>query len=934
MTTESPGAVGSSSSLSPQSALLTFLIADVRGYTRFTLEHGDEAAARLANRFASLCEEVLGAHEGHVIELRGDEALTVFSSARHALRGAVALQQAFKDRVRDDPSLPLAVGMGLDAGEPIPVRGGYRGGALNLAARLCSIAGPGEILASETVIGLARKTEGLVFVDRGQVQLKGLASPVRVLQIAPDGELPAELPPLQPILVTHPTNLPDDATPFIGREGEIAAIAALLRDPHVRMVTLTGPGGTGKTRLALQVGNTLLYDFSDGVFFCDLAPLADPALVPSAIADVLGIKEEAGRDLTETLIAQLKEKHLLLVLDNFEHLLDACQVVAGLLDGCRDLHILVTSRIPLHLSREQEHAVPPLSVPDPRQVRDAAGLSQYESVALFIQRAKAAKDSFNVTDANAPAVAEICARLDGLPLAIELAAARIKLFPPQALLQRLNSRLKLLTGGAKDRPSRQQTLRGAIDWSYSLLSEDEQVLSARLSVFAGDWAFEAAEAVCNQDGELDLLEGMTSLVDKSLVRQEGDEEPRFSMLETIREYAAEKLGEQGHEDQFREAHAHYYVQLAEEAEPEIRGPNQLAWFRRLDVEVPNLWAAVRYLLDTNEAGSALRLLSALYDYWISRIHYVEAMRWLHEGLERGGERLPTPVRGKALWALAATTSWYWWGMPERHRSVIPSVEQALLLLEKAGDRLVYARALCLRGNVARLDAKYPEATQWYERSLEVCRQIGYQRGLGTVLANLAILAAEQGDDILAISRSDEALGVLRAVGDRNLIAMQLYELGVLYVARGELEEGRVRLNECLPMFRELGRPNWVGLTLVGLGALSLKEGSYGLAEEHLHEALRVFRERESEYAVDTLGYVAALNLALGTPQGAGRLLGAMLALRERLGYSVPSPLCREDEPTIRQAREVLGEEAWQRTQAEGAAMTLEEAVAFALEENG
>jgi non-specific serine/threonine protein kinase len=358
----------------------------------------------------------------------------------------------------------------------------------------------------------------------------------------------------------------------------------------------------------------------------------------------------------------------------------------------------------------------------------------------------------------------------------------------------------------------------------------------------------------------------------------------------------------------------------------------LAWFRRLDSEVPNLWAAVRNLLDTNGAGNALVLLSALYDYWISRVHYKEAMRWLEEGLQLGGEEMPDGVRGKALWALAATTSWYWWGTPERHRAVIPYVEQALLLLERAGDRLVYARALCLRGNVARVDAKYAEATQWYERSLEVCRQIGYQRGLGTVLMNLAELAAEQGDDILAISRSDEALGVLRAVGDRNLIAMQLYDLGVLYVARGELEEGRVRLNECLPMFRELGRPNWVGLTLVGLGALSLKEGAYGLAEEHLHEALRVFQERESEYAVDTLGHMAALNLALGTPQRAGQLLGAMLALRERLGYSVLSPLLREDEPTIRQAREVLGEEAWQRTQAEGAAMTFEEAIAYALEE--
>jgi predicted ATPase/class 3 adenylate cyclase len=935
MKTESSAVVGSSTSSFASSPLLTFLIADVRGYTRYTLDHGDEAAARLADRFAALCEEVLGAHEGRVIELRGDEALTVFSSARHALRGAVALQQALKDAVRDDPSLPLTVGMGLDAGEPIPVRGGYRGGALNLAARLCSIAGPGEILASETVIGLARKTEGLAFIDRGQVQLKGLSSPVRVLQIAPEGELPEELPPLQPILVTHPTNLPDDPTPFIGREAEIAAIAARLRDPHVRMVTLTGPGGTGKTRLALQVGNTLLYDFSDGVFFCDLAPLADPSLVPSAIAEVLGVNEEAGKDLTETLIASLKEKHLLLVLDNFEHLLDACQVVADLLDGCRDLHVLVTSRIPLHLSREQEHAVPPLSIPDPGQVTDAAGLSQYESVALFIQRAKSAKDSFSVTDTNAPAVAEICARLDGLPLAIELAAARIKLFPPQALLQRLDSRLKLLTGGAKDRPSRQQTLRGAIDWSYSLLSQDEQTLFARLSVFAGDCSFDAAEAVCNQDGELDLLDGMASLVDKSLIRQDGeDEEPRFSMLETIREYAAEKLAKSGEEEHLREAHAGFYVQLAQEAEPEIQGPNQLVWFRRLDSDVPNLWVAVRNLFETKDVRQALILLSALYDYWIVRVHYKEAMRWLDEGLRLCGEELPAGERGKALWALASTTSWYWWGTPVQHRKVIPYAEQALPLLQEAGDRLVYARALNLRGNAAFLDAEYAEATEWYEAALEVSRQIEYHRGAGIALSNLANIAEGEGDDDRAKRSGNEALDVLRSVGDCNIIASQLYALGLLNVAGGELEEGQSRLNESLAMFRELGRPHWIGLSLVGLGALALKQTAHDTAQERLGEALGIFQEIKSDYAVDTLAHVAALSLAMCAPERAGRLLGAMLALREKLGISIPSPLRRDDEPTIRAARDALGEEAWQRARVEGASMTLEEATAFAIESCG
>jgi predicted ATPase/class 3 adenylate cyclase len=581
--TEVAGPVHTTASPPASSTLLTFLIADVRGYTRFTTEHGDEAAARLASRFAELTEGVVRRHEGQVVELRGDEALVAFPSARNALRGAVSLQSAFREAMTRDPLLPLHVGVGLDAGEAVPVSGGFRGGALNLAARLCSIAGAGEIFCSEIVIGLARKTEGITFVDRGEVTLKGLPRPVRVIQIAPEGGLPEELPPLQPILVTHPNNLPAEPTPFIGREREIAQIAGLLQDSHIRMATLTGPGGTGKTRLALQVGSTLLYDFRHGVLFVNLAPLTDPALVPSSIAEVLGVKEEAGKGPMESLVDALTGKHLLLVLDNYEHLLDAAPLIATLLERCRDLHALVTSRMPLHLSWEHEHAVPPLSIPDPRHLPDPERLTQYEAVALFIERARATDDSFTVTNQNAPAVAEICSRLDGLPLAIELAAARIKLFPPRALLQRLNSRLKLLTGGARDRPARQQTLRNTIDWSYALLSPEEQTLFARLSVFAGGCTFEAADAVCNPEGELDALEGMISLVDKSLLRREGgDDEPRFVMLETIREYAAERLNVEGGTRQLQGCHLRYYLGFAEHGSPMLGRAGQPGGVERVE----------------------------------------------------------------------------------------------------------------------------------------------------------------------------------------------------------------------------------------------------------------------------------------------------------------------------------------------------------------
>ncbi|HEX6509492.1 MAG TPA: helix-turn-helix domain-containing protein, partial [Chloroflexota bacterium] len=359
-------------------SIRTILIADIRDYTRFTAEHGDEAAARLTSRFAAIAADGVAGYDGRLVEAGGDEVVAVFSSARQALRAAIGLQERFAAQTDADPTTPLSVGIGLDAGEVVPVGDGYRGGALNLAARLCALAGPNEILASDGVVHLARRVEGVATIDRGAVQLKGLQEPMRVIQIAPEGQLPEDLPPLQPALAGRRTSLPDEPTPFIGREREIREVRALLGQPHTRLVTLLGPGGTGKTRLATRVGSSLLDDFRDGVVFVSLAPLVDPALVPSAIAGVLGLKEEASSALTGTLFRHLQDKQLLLILDNFEHVLAAAPVVAELLDVCRQLHVLSTSRIPLHLSWEQEYPVPPLAIPDPRQIAAPEQLAQYE----------------------------------------------------------------------------------------------------------------------------------------------------------------------------------------------------------------------------------------------------------------------------------------------------------------------------------------------------------------------------------------------------------------------------------------------------------------------------------------------------------------------------------------------------------------------------
>jgi predicted ATPase/class 3 adenylate cyclase len=917
----------------PGSTLLVFLIADVRGYTRFTHEQGDAAAARLADRFAGLCEGVLGAHDGRMIELRGDEALAIFSSARNALRGAVSLQNAFKDALADDPSLPLTVGMGLDAGEAIPVRGGYRGGALNLAARLCSIAGPGEILASDTAVGLARKTDGLAFVDRGQVSLKGLSAPVRVVQVATEGELPDTLPPLQPVLITHPTNLPDEPTKFIGREGEIAQIAALVRDPHSRLVTLTGPGGSGKTRLALQVGQSLLYTFRDGVFFCDLASTTDPTQVPGVIADVLDAKDDGRDDLVQSLIAALGERQLLLVLDNFEHVLEAADSARRVLDGCREVRILVTSRVPLHLRREHEHSVPPLSVPDPEHLPDFDALSQYESVALFVERARAARDTFAVTDENARAVAEICARLEGLPLAIELAAARVRLFPPPALLQRLSSRLKLLTGGSRDLPERQRTLRATIDWSYSLLNEEEKALFARLSVFVGGCFFEAAEAVCTVEEELDTLEIMASLVEKSLIRQAGEEEPRFTMLEAIREYADEKLSERSERGALQDAHASYFLQLAEVADAETRGPRQLEWFARLDAELPNLRAAIDHLYDGDRTEDGIRLICHLDDFW-NRHYYVgvETVHRLEVGLQRAGDRLSPGARGRALFVLASQLYGIEFDKYGRSPESAGYLREALPLLEEAGDRFHQARSSILLGRAARFDENGEEARAWFKKALALYREIGEVRGMAFALGGLAEIAWLQEDDEEAVRLWKEALRLARQVGDVYGAAQHMWYLGTAALFRGDLEEAKRYLNE--------PRAVYAGTTIfsvglpVAFGVLALKTGGVDIAGQLFREAMLVAREvAQPATLLFAVQQVVALELARGEPERAGTLLGAAMAWQKRLGTPMERGWREEYEGAVTRARAALDDANWQRLQDEGADMSLEEAIGYALRES-
>src|SRR6266566_400703 len=528
---------------------VTLLFTDIEGSTRLLQQLGDRYAFVLAE-CRCLLRAAFQKWNGHEVDTQGDAFFEAFARATDAVSAAVDAQRALNTANFWPEGVVVRVRMGLHTGEPLLVSEGYVGMDIHFAARIMS-AGHGEqVLLSQATRNLVEHQlpDGASLRDMGEHRLKDLQSPVHLFQLVITG-LPADFPPLK-TLDAYPNNLPVQPTPLIGREKEVAIVGQLLRREDVRLVTLTGPGGTGKTRLALQVAAELSDLFTDGIYLVDLAPISDPALVIPTITQTLGIREVGGQPLVERLKDELQRKQMLLLLDNFEQVVSAAVQVADLLATCLQLKVIVTSRVVLHVQAEQEFFVPSLSLPDPKHVPDLAALSQYESVALFIRRAQSARPDFQVTNANAPAVAEICARLDGLPLAIELAAARMKLLSPEALLARLGQPLHVLTSGPRDVVARQQTLRNTIEWSYQLLDAQEQQLFRRLSAFVGGCTLEAIEALCTSLGGAveSVLDTVASLADKSLLQrmeQQAGQEPRFSMLETIREYALERQAASG-----------------------------------------------------------------------------------------------------------------------------------------------------------------------------------------------------------------------------------------------------------------------------------------------------------------------------------------------------------------------------------------------------
>jgi predicted ATPase/DNA-binding CsgD family transcriptional regulator len=711
----------------------------------------------------------------------------------------------------------------------------------------------------------------------------------------------------------------------------VAAILHLLSFEEVRLVTLTGPGGTGKTRLGLRVAAELSDTFTDGVYFVNLAPLSDPGLVVPTIAQTLAIKEVAGHPPQDLLKGSLHWKHLLLLLDNFEQVVDAAVAVADLLAVCPNLKVMVTSRMPLHVRGEQEFAVPPLAVPDPKRLPDLISLSQYEAVALFISRAQAVKPEFQVTDANARTIAEICVRLDGLPLAIELAAARIKVLPPQALLARLGQRLAVLTSGARDAPARQQTLRNTIAWSYHLLDAQEQRLFRQLSVFAGGFTLEAIEAICAAlpDGAGLVFDGVASLLDKSLLQQienEG-EEPRLSMLETIREYGLEVLTTSGEMEVTRRAHALYYLALTEKAEPFLFGAEQGRWLDRLEQELDNVRAVLQWSFEQEESERgtemALRLSSALRRFWSARGHGKEGRDLLERALATS-KGAAASVRVKGLNA----TGWLALSQGDAGRAEALA-QESLTLCREVGDIGGIAHSFVLLGGIAFSRGNLVAACSQTEESVALFRKLEDKTNIAWSLSNLAAPVAAQGEYTKARALLEESVALFQELGDKRGVASSLFDLAwVLFLSQSEPATVRPLLEQGLMLYREIGHESGIAESLSALARVTAAQGDHAgartLYEESLTIAGKLGDKVQIASILEQLGEVIAVH---GEFTRTARLWGAAEALRDAMAAPLPPVYRAEYEQAVIAVRSALGEKAFAAAWAEGRTMTPEQALA-------
>jgi predicted ATPase len=813
----------------------------------------------------------------------GDSLFVVFPTAAGAIRAAIAGQRALAEEPWPDEAA-IRVRIGIHTGEAERAGSDYVGIDINRAARIEAAAHGGQIVVSDATRALAGDglDSTIEFLDLGRNKLKDF-EPIRLHQVVAPA-IEHDFPPLRSLDIRF-INLQPAVSSFIGRAREVADVSRLLTT--TRLLTLTGPGGTGKTRLSVAAAQASLATYPAGAAWVGLSPIADPALVPSAIAVVLGVVDQGTRDLVDLVAERIGADRLLLLLDNFEQVLPAARTVNTLLAGCPGLTVLVTSREVLHLAGEREYPVQPLTLPDPRHAGDLAALAANEAIALFVDRAQAIRPDFVLGTDNASAVAAICARLDGLPLAIELAAARVRILAPGAIQARLDQSLGLLSGGARDLPERQQTLRGAIAWSYDLLPTAERTFFERLSVFAGGWSIETATVVADPDGELgmDALDGLTSLVEKSLVRGvETSDEPRFRMLQTIREFGLERLAANGDLAMVRDRHLHAIADLAEAAERQLIGKDTKRWLNQLELEHDNVRAALRWALESGQAEIGLLLAGRLWRFWHQRGHLGEGLAMTRELLASPAGQGRTPARVKALNGAGGLAYW---------QNDFPTAEgfytEQLEVSQELGDKAAEAEAWYNLGYLAAIPGEHAVAIERYEHALTLWRELGDALGLASGLAGLGLVLYLKRDWQAAMTASREALVQAERLGDRYRASSVLGVIGRSAMEMGDFALARSSGLAALDIFADSGDPTGTGLQLDDLGDLAMREGDPARA------------------------------LLFG---------GSAAALRTRIAGGAPTALTRHGD-YIADARAALGPEAADAAWREGLALDQEAAVARA-----
>ena len=899
---------------------VTCLFSDIEGSTRLELDLGTGPYREVRDRHRELLRTAFAAHDGYEQSTEGDSFFIIFAGATDAIAAAADAQRAVAAESWPE-GVTLRVRMGLHTGDIESTGADVVGYAINRTARIAAVAHGGQVLLSDTTRSLVAGTlpEGVGLRDLGEHRLKDLLAPERLAQLVIDG-LPDDFPAPRS-LDARPNNLPTQLTTFVGRDKELAEAVQLLGG--TRLLSLTGPGGTGKTRLSLQVAAAAADEFPDGIWFVALEPVRDPELVVATIGRALGVADSRNRPAIDTLADHIGEQRMLVVLDNFEQVVSAGPVVADLLRRCPNLACLVTTRIALRVSGEQEYPVPGLPAPPdasrlsevdrlnlPRELReyDLDALNQFEAVRLFIARGSAVKPGFTVTNANAPAVAGISSRLHGMPLAIELAAARLKLLTPDQILARLEHHLALLTAGSRDLPERQQTLRGAIAWSYDLLGDGAKRLVDRLSVFRGGCDLEMAEKVCGPADEVggDVFDGLGALVDQSLVRIDDgtvDGPPRFTMLETIREYTAEMLVARGEADAIAGRHAHAMLDLAEGAMPHLTGAEQREWLDRLERDHDNLRAALEWATARPDPDLGARMGFALWRFWQQRGYLNEA-------------RMRLEAMAAQDWALEPVYAAH------------------------------FAEAI---GGVAYWQADHPAAERWYHEALRIWREQGDKREIANALYNDAYadilpLMGLTGEALTEAQRApqyavgleklEEALALYREAGDQAGEGNILWALGSYHYFTSDSAPAQHWYTESLKLHRSAGHRTMEAWSLHMLALVQIGMAKFDDALANARAALGHFRDAGDVAGITLiLDDLASIAVSAGDPPRAGRLFGAARHLQATSGTTlamyVEETYSQFNAPSPRSA---LSPEDFERYAAEGAAMGLDEIVAYALED--